>query len=285
MNLKIKRFKQVFKKFWFYYLIALSIVLGFSIGLGLGIGGLWLSPLAWVASAFFAAILLDLSYSKVSKKSFKRLCVYFLLCFLLVMPVFAASSIITNQSVAQSLSATGEINYFKNLLGRSYNYTELIQWEDSALHWNNSSSMIAYTDPVKIYEYHQARCGGYAILYAELCISQGYQARIVVSILDDHEWDEVKLNGTWTRVDPSPTGAPMSENIGYPLFYEEKWGTPPILALAFENSTILDVTSNYRSDNWSLLSGITFAFVFLGFWFSMCLLLIWKSIRRGRLGI
>ncbi|MGA3192892.1 MAG: transglutaminase domain-containing protein [Candidatus Bathyarchaeia archaeon] len=134
------------------------------------------------------------------------------------------------------------MEYFKNLLGRTYNYTELIQWEDAALHWSNSANMIVYTDPIEIYQYHQARCGGYAILYAELCISQGYRARIVVSIFGNHAWDEVRLNCTWTRVDASPTGAPMSENIGYPLFYEEKWGSPPILALAFENSSVVDVT-------------------------------------------
>lgn len=146
------------------------------------------------------------------------------------------------------------------------------------LSWNSSPSMLFYTDPIEIYEYHQARCGGYAILYAELCISQGYQCRIVVNIFGDHVWNEVKIDGNWTRVDASPTGAPMSENIGYPLFYEEKWHAPPILALAFESSSIVDVTSNYRSDHWSLLSVSTIVIVLIGAWLAVCILIIWKKL-------
>jgi hypothetical protein len=214
----------------------------------------------------------------MSRKVFKISAVYVLIVFLAVLPVFAVYQITTYQGVARSLRSSKEINYFKNVLGRSYNYTELIQWENSVLSWNSSSSMIAYTDPIRIYEYHQARCAGYAILYAELCISQGYQCRIVVNIFGDHVWNEVKIDGKWTRVDASPTGAPMSENIGYPLFYEEKWHAPPILALAFEDSSIVDVTSSYRSDHWSLLSVSTMVFVLIGAWFAVCIRIIWKKL-------
>lgn len=179
------------------------------------------------------------------------------------------------QSVAQNLTSLKRIEYFRNLLGRSYNYTELIQWENATLHWNSSSSMIFYTDPIEIYEYHQARCGGYAILYAELCFSQGYQCRIVVSIFGDHAWNEVRIDGNWTRVDASPIGS--DEHVGYPLFYEEKWHAPPMLALAFENSSVVDVTSSYRSDHWSLLSLWTFMFVFMNAWFAVCIFVIWRK--------
>jgi len=140
--------------------------------------------------------------------------------------------------------------------------------------------MMFYSDPIEIYEYGQARCGGYAILYAELCISQGYEARVVGNIFGDHAWTEIKLNETWTRVDSSPTGASMSDNIGYPLFYEQRWHTPPILAFAFENSSIVDVTSNYRSDGWSLLSWSTVVFTLVGAWFAVCLSIIWKYFFR-----
>lgn len=201
----------------------------------------------------------------------------------MVFPAFAALSTISDGEIAQSLTNPKEIAYFRNLLGKHYNYTELILWEDATLHWNNSSSMIVYTDPIEIHEYHQARCGGYAILYAELCISQGYRCRIVDSVFTDHEWNEVEIDGNWTRVDASPTGAPMSENIGHPLFYEENWNTPPILALAFENSSVVDVTSHYRSDHWSLLSVSTFLFVFTNAWFAVCIYLVWKKLIFSKL--
>lgn len=277
---KISEPEKRSKRALFYFLIVLGIVLGLSIILGFPMGGLWLSPWAWVSYALLVFLFLKVCHSGMSKKALKIFCVYFLICFVVVMPTVAVSSIITYQSAAQNLTTPREIDYFRNTLGRPYNYTELYQWENSKLHWNYSANMIFYTDPIQICEYGSARCGGYAILYAALCISQGYQARVAVSVFDDHAWNEVLLNGTWTRVDASPTGAPMSENIGYPLFYEEKWGTPPVLALAFEGSSIVDVTSNYRSDHWSLLSGATLIFVFLGISFAGCIFLIWKSLYR-----
>ena len=259
------------------FTIAFAICFGSYVIYVLDIIGQWTSSWSWVISGLFATILLRWSYGMMSRKGFKKLCVYVLIVFLAVAPVFVVYQAATVQSVAQSLTSSKEINYFRNLLGRSYNYTELIEWEHQSLRWNGSSTMLAYTDPIEIYEYHQARCGGYAILYAELCISQGYQCRIVVNIFGDHAWNEVKIDGKWTRIDASPTGAPMSENIGYPLFYEEKWHHPPILALAFEGSSIVDATGNYRSDHWSLLSVSTLVFAFINAWFAVCIYLIWKK--------
>lgn len=268
--------------------IVTSVRSGIVLGFGLlfvaeivsGILGNWISILWWIFTIVFAFAFVGLSYFRMDKRAFKWSKIVVLVGFLLLFPLFSANLIFTYQSAAQSLTATKETDYFRNVLGRSYNYTELYQWEQSTLNWNNSSSMIFYSNPIQIREYGQARCGGYAILYAELCISQGYEARIVVSVFGDHVWNEVKIEGNWTRVDVSPTGAPMIENIGYPLFYEEKWGTPPILALAFENSSIVDVTSNYRSDKWSLLSSLTAVFVLIGAFFTVCIALIWKLLFR-----
>jgi len=272
---KSRRILKIVKWPW---TIVLAIVFGSFVIWGLGISGHWVSVWWWIIGVLLAFMLLERGYSVMSRKVFKILSVYVLICFLAVMPVYAVYWTTIYQDVAQSLTSSKEIDYFRNVLGRSYNYTELIQWENSVLSWNSSSNMIFYSDPITIYEYGQARCAGYAILYAELCISQGYQCRIVVNIFGDHAWDEVKIDGNWTRVDASPTGAPISENIGYPLFYEEKWHAPPILALAFEDSSIVDVTSNYRSDHWSLLSVSTIVFVLIGAWFTICIRIVWKKL-------
>lgn len=262
---------------WLY-----TIVLGTCFGIfaiwGLGIFGLWMSVWWFIISVLLAFMLLIWGYDMMSRKVFKKLSVYVLIVSLTVIPVFVVYRATMYQNIAQRLTSSREINYFRNVLGRSYNYTELIQWVNQSLSWNSSSTMIAYTDPIEIYEYGQARCAGYAILYAELCISQGYKCRIVVNIFGDHAWDEVKIDGKWCRVDASPTGAPMNENIGYPLFYEEKWHAPPLLALAFEDSSIVDVTGDYRSDHWSLLSISTIMFVLIGAWFAVCIHLIWKKL-------
>jgi hypothetical protein len=250
----------------------------FVVEVAMGIFGSWRSIL-WLRSiAGFAVAFMVLSSVNMGKRALKASGIVVLVGFLIVLPLFSVNQILTYQAATQNLMTSREKEYFRDLLGRTYNYTELYQWERSALQWDSSSSMIVYLDPIEIYQYHRARCGGYAILYAELCISQGYQARVVVNIFGDHAWNEVKLNGTWTRVDASPTGVSMNENIGYPLFYEEKWGAP-VLALAFEDFSIVDVTSSYRSDHWSLLSGVTVMFILIGAWFAVCLFLIWKRAK------
>jgi hypothetical protein len=282
MSLEPKRLrsKQILRRIWIYYLAALAIILGLYTVLGVGIYSLWRSPWAWVIGAFLAAILLTWSYPEISRKTFARLIVYILICFLAVMPIYAVSTVIREQNIAQNLTTPKEMTFFRNVLGRSYNYTELIQWMESNMSWDKSGSVSQYSDPIDIYRFGKARCGGYSILYAELCVSQGYQARIVVNLFGDHAWDEVKIDENWIRVDASPTGETLSENISYhigcPLFYEEVWHTPPILALAFENSSVVDVTGNYRSDHWSMLSPLTLFLVFVASWFSLCIYLVWR---------
>jgi hypothetical protein len=277
-NEKMQKLRQNSNKLKWLYTIVLAIFFGLLVIMQLGISSQWMSIWSWIIYGFYALMLLILGHFIISKKMLKTLGIFFLIAFLAVLPVFAVNQITTYQTVARSLGSSEEIGYFRNVLGRSYNYTELIQWENSVLEWNSSSSMIRYTDPIEIYEYNQARCSEYAILYAELCISQGYQCRIVVNIFGDHVWNEIKIDGNWTRVDASPTGALMSENIGHPLFYEERWHSPPILALAFEGSSILDVTGNYRSDHGSLLSATTIMIIFIGIWFAVCILVIWKKL-------
>ena len=112
------------------------------------------------------------------------------------------------------------MTYFRTLLGKSYNYTELIVWENQHLNFTYGNIQ-RNDDPIKIYEYGKGRCGEFATLYAELCISQGYQCRIVDLIFNDHAFNEVYLNNTWTRVDAS-LNSTSSRAIGYPMFFEKK---------------------------------------------------------------
>lgn len=276
-----KRQSKVFEQ------IGSSVRSGIFLGFGLlfveeivfGILGNLISALWWIFALVFAFVFIGVSHLGMSKKIRRLSKVIVLIGFLSVLPLFTANLIVTYQNPAQTLSTPKETEYFCNVLGRNYNFTELYQWENSILHWNDSANMVFYSDPIQIYQYGQARCGGYAILYAELCISQGYEARIVVNVFGDHVWNEVKLNGAWTRVDASPTGADMSENIGFPLFYEKKWNAAPILALAFENSSITDVTGNYRSDGFSLLSGTTIVLSLVGVWLALCIFVIWRNRR------
>jgi hypothetical protein len=279
----MKKHKRMSNKIKWIITIFYLIFFGIAVVIVLGILGQWMSLSSWIYGGLSTILLLIWSYSMMSRRAFKIIGVSVLVGFLLIAPLYILSSMVTFQGIAESLTASKEINYFKNVLGRSYNYTDLILWENEHLNFSNGNIQ-RNTDPIAIYEYGKGRCEEFAILYAELCISQGYQCRIVLNVFGDHVWNEVEIDGNWVRVDASPTGGSLSENIsyhvGFPLFYEEVWHSPPVLALAFEGSSVVDVTGNYRSDHWSLLSVSTFLFVFIAAWFAACIFIILERFGK-----
>jgi hypothetical protein len=212
------------------------------------------------------------------------------ICLLMVMPLYVTRTAIKYQSIAQGLATPNEINYFKNELGKSHNYSELIVWENKHLNFTYEDIQ-RNSDPIKILEYGKGRCEEFAILYSALCISQGYESRIVFAVFNDHLWNEVKLNGTWTRIDASLNDT-SSRAIGYPQFFErEKGWAPPILALAFDNSSVTDVTGTYRSGFWisitsipmvMFLAAITIWFVFILYFLARRFSLLKQIIRNLR---
>ena len=255
LKLKGKISKEKADKVSYYLAIFLTILVGSTFIVFIGIFFGWLSLGAWISGLSLFALCCIIFYRSLSKQRFKRLIGCLLLCILFATPVFAVSATFHDQSIAQNLQNQKEVNYFKTLLGRSYNYTELIVWENQQL---NFSGAQRNEDPIKIYESHQGMCGEFATLYAELCISQGYRCRIIQLVFNDHAFNEVLLtNGTWIRVDAS-LNSTGPRAVGYPMFFEKEPGwTAPILALSFENSTITEVTSTYRSDGFEMLSPTT----------------------------
>jgi len=264
------------KRLWFAYQIIMVIFIGIYFTLFLGVFSYWASPGSWAVGVALSGVVLYTGYRTLSKPVVKRFLAFILLCALMTMPLFTAFAVIRNQNTAQNLSTQTNVNYFKNKLGRSYNYTELIVWENKHLNFTYAE-LERNTDPIKIYEYGKGRCEEFATLYATLCISQGYRCRIVHNVFNDHVFNEVlESNGTWIRVDASlnPTG---SGAVGYPMFFEKTvgWGTP-ILSLAFENSTITEVTSTYRSDGFNLFSTLPISFFVT--LFIVCLVVIIKFL-------
>ena len=216
----------------------------------------WSSTSYWILGLFIFGVFTISFYfvPLINRQLHKKLVGYMLLCIIFATPIFAVSSTIRHHNDAQNLSDPQTIDYFKTLLDRSYNYTELIEWENQQL---NFSGTLRSNDPIKIYENHQGMCGEFATLYATLCISQGYRCRVVVNVFNDHTFNEVLFpNGTWIRVDASLNDT-SPRAIGYPMFFKNENGwMPPILSLAFENSTITEVTSTYNN-GFTLLSPTT----------------------------
>jgi hypothetical protein len=120
------------------------------------------------------------------------------------------------------------------------NYTELLKWVQDKLIFENGNLSERPVDPLKIIAQGRAKCQEYAILYTALCLSQGYEARLVVAhVLDSHAWTEIKLNGRWVPVEP------VDGVIGQP-YRRQMNGRHIFLIIAYESSRFIDVTSSYK---------------------------------------
>jgi len=195
-------------------------------------------------------------------------------CVLVIPAIVVAYSVPEYQSAAQKAASQEDIIYFKRILGRSYNYTELILWENQHITFSNDTGMQRNTDPIKILEYGKGKCMEFAILYAALCISQGYQCRIVDFPLNGHAINEVK-DGRWIPVDSS---ANPQGYVDDPLIYEREGQPPRILALAYQGSSIVEVTATYRSDHMNILS-LTLVLGVVTVWCFFCACFVWSNKR------
>ena len=165
---------------------------------------------------------------------------------------------ISTWTVANQISQPETINAVKARL-------ELFIWEHNHLNFS-TTDLERNTDPLKILDSGKGKCGEFAILYAALCKSQGYDCRIVVNIFGDHEWTQVKVGNQWIHFDPSLSVD--DSRITDPYTYERDWKSPPILALAFNNDSVTDVTSTYHQGVWINLFSIE------GFCYASIILLI-----------
>jgi hypothetical protein len=234
---------------WLANILTISPIAIFSCySLVLLVGG-WQAAIYWEILAVLVPILLMAQFF-LSKKLLFSLSLTIVLLLTLLFPAVTAIAISEYHSIAKSTDMQTIRDYFKSKVNATYDYKQLIIWEWNHIQWLNNSDQNYHrnTDPIKIFEYGEGQCMEFAILYAALCDSQGYQCRIVAAPINDHAWTEVLDNGTWTRVDSS-LGQNDTRTIGYPMFFEKEpnW-TAPVIALAFDGDKVIDVTASYRSD-------------------------------------
>ena len=99
----------------------------------------------------------------------------------------------------------------RDMFDRKYNFTELYQWEHERVKFVANEVFERSSDPLRILQVGKGRCGEFSVLYAALCLANGYQSRLVLAVdvtyrvywFPQHEWVEVKLNAQWVHVDPS----------------------------------------------------------------------------------
>jgi len=150
---------------------------------------------------------------KLSKKLMKVIiCV--LIIVVVVIAVFYGSWI---DFKTYYLGVMKELNSFETKaymcykINGTYNFIELLNWTNQNLNWSKES-FTRYSNPKQILNQGKGRCEEFTIVYVAACLALGYEARIVVSrqfylifVRGFHTWAEVKVNGVWIHVDPSPT--------------------------------------------------------------------------------
>ncbi|PNX49790.1 MAG: hypothetical protein BV457_00470 [Thermoplasmata archaeon M9B1D] len=97
-------------------------------------------------------------------------------------------------------------------------------------------------------------CGEYALIFRDMADEAGLTVRRARCFGEDHEWNEVLINGTWIVIDATRVGT--AKDNGYnvsPKFMEKKVagnrgtteGNVSYVIAEYLNGTIVDITSRY----------------------------------------
>lgn len=149
--------------------------------------------------------------------------------------------------VMKKLNSSETKSYIQDKINGTYDFIELLKWVSQNINWSKES-FTRYFEPQQILSQGKGMCAEFAIVYVAACLALDYEARIVVSrqfylINGFHVWAEVKVDGIWTHIDPSPT-AFWNDTTRY-----KSWDWGPRITLkvfAFEDNKIEDVTSRYK---------------------------------------
>ena len=190
-------------------------------------------------------------YPKFPRKSIRKLVIALIFVVVIMGAIFYCSWIDFQNyylGVMKDLNSPETKAFIRNKINGTYNFVELLNWTNQNLNWSDES-FTRYSLPQQILEQGKGRCGEFAIVYVAACLALGYEARLVVSrqfyqIFGGgfHVWAEVKVDGIWTHVDPSPT--PFWNDTS--RYRSWDWGPRWMLKIyAFEDGKVEDVTSRY----------------------------------------
>lgn len=154
-------------------------------------------------------------------------------------------------SIANELKGDSDILSIKNIVNweqtnlvHCWNHSELLSFDQirCALRSRgvNTAPWVTLT--------RAGSCGEFSDLFTELANDMNISARSVVTPGEDHEWNEVLLNGTWVAVDSSTPGydLPINESkySGWNLSIVSGKKLSYVSAI-YPNGTIENITSRY----------------------------------------
>lgn len=211
------------------------------------------------------------------KKNYEKIIVFVLFCIVVSVPAyFYGSKIYNGWENSRVINDPEVLDALRGNFDRNYNYTELFVWEHQHLNFS-WDDIERHTNPIEILDYGRGRCGEFAILYTALCRANGYDSRLVVNIFGDHAWTQIRINNTWIHFDASLDV--NDSRVMQPEIYERDWNNAPILALAFGQSGIEDVTSQYRSGLLNNINQMTGVLILI---FSLIFFILTNSWIRGK---
>lgn len=210
--------------------------------------------------------------------SWKKIIAMSIIFFLLLIPLSLILQIYNLQIVSAELQKDEVLQDLRDKFDRTYNYTEIFQWEHSNLNFS-WGDIERHTNPIEILEYGEGRCGEFAILFVGLCLAHGYETRLVANIFGDHMWAQIKIDDEWTHFDPSLSLGDNRTNDRF--LYEREWKSTLLFVIAFENSTFEDVTNTYRSGFWVNILSVEMLMFLLLTLFLLFSILTFSKVREA----
>jgi hypothetical protein len=96
--------------------------------------------------------------------------------------------------------------------------------------------------PNLIFYNKRGACGEFSTLFIEMAKVAGIDARVAGTPGEDHQWNEVFINGKWVHVDPTLN---PPDNFDNPHIYEKGWRWNLSKVYANYNGEQIDVTDKY----------------------------------------
>lgn len=178
---------------------------------------------------------------------------YFYTCLVcIIFYLFVGLTVYSDYTMMQENSQPQVLNDLRAQLGGQYNYTQLLVWEHEHLVYSTNITD-RQTNAVDMLDKGKGMCGEFAVVYVTLCWAEGYQARLVTAALGDHQWTQVKINGTWVSIDPS-LSLNDTRQINDPAMYQNDWHKNLMVTFAVGDNSFQDVAGAYTNSQIDLLS-------------------------------
>ncbi len=144
------------------------------------------------------------------------------------------------REISRRLSKDSVITLLQAKFNEKQTLHRLLNWVHTRLTFDKGK-IARHNDPFDILEYGRGKCREFSILFAAVCLANGYRARLILD-MSDHAWVEVWIpkENRWIHVDPS------EKRIDDPMMYERDWRKKLKEVYAFENGELCDVTDRYK---------------------------------------